>query len=73
VTGSDLDVVTTARLLVRPPREADGDRFVELFCDEDFMVFYPSVPWKQAPVAGYTQNLYTLPVGEPATRQSSCS
>jgi RimJ/RimL family protein N-acetyltransferase len=34
------DVVTTARLLVRPPLEADRSRFVELFCDEDFMVFY---------------------------------
>ena len=33
----------TARLLVRPPREADRDRFVRLFSDEDFMVFYPSV------------------------------
>ncbi|MBV9450136.1 MAG: GNAT family N-acetyltransferase [Streptosporangiaceae bacterium] len=43
MTGSDLDVVTTARLLVRPPRETDRDRFVELFCDEEFMVFYPSV------------------------------
>jgi RimJ/RimL family protein N-acetyltransferase len=43
VTGSDLDAVTTGRLLVRPPREADRDRFVELFCDEDFMVFYPGV------------------------------
>jgi RimJ/RimL family protein N-acetyltransferase len=43
VTGSDLDAVTTARLLVRPPLEADRDRFVELFCNEDFMVFYPDV------------------------------
>ena len=43
MTGSDVDVVTTARLLVRLPREADRDRFVELFCDEDFMVFYPGV------------------------------
>jgi RimJ/RimL family protein N-acetyltransferase len=43
VADSDLDVVRTARLLVRPPREADRDRFVELFCDEDFMAFYPSV------------------------------
>jgi RimJ/RimL family protein N-acetyltransferase len=37
------DVLTTPRLQVRPPREADRDRFVELFCDEDFMVFYPGV------------------------------
>ena len=41
VTGSDLQAITTSRLLVRPPREADRGRFVELFCDEDFMVFYP--------------------------------
>lgn len=43
MTGSDLGAVRTARLLVRPPREADRDRFVELFRDEDFMVFYPGV------------------------------
>ncbi len=43
MTGSDLDVITTARLQVRLPREADRDRFVELFGDEDFMVFYPVV------------------------------
>jgi len=41
VTDSDLNAVTTARLLVRPPREADRDRFVELFGNEDFMAFYP--------------------------------
>ena len=29
----------TARLLVRPPREVDRGRFVELFGDEDFMVY----------------------------------
>jgi hypothetical protein len=38
-----LELTTTARLLVRPPREADRDRFVRLFCNQDFMVFYPSV------------------------------
>jgi RimJ/RimL family protein N-acetyltransferase len=43
VTGSDPGAVTTARLLVRLPREADRDRLVELFCDEDFMVFSPGV------------------------------
>jgi RimJ/RimL family protein N-acetyltransferase len=43
MSGSDLDAVTTTRLLVRPPREADRDRFVKLFRDEDFMLFYPSV------------------------------
>lgn len=47
MTGSGPGVVTTARLQVRPPREADRDRFVELFCDEDFMVFYPSVLTRQ--------------------------
>lgn len=31
--------MSTGRLLVRPPVEADRDRFVELFCDEAFMVF----------------------------------
>jgi RimJ/RimL family protein N-acetyltransferase len=36
-------VVTTARLQVRPPIEADRDRFVELFRDPHFMVFYPEV------------------------------
>ena len=41
VTDSDLDAVTTARLLVRPPGEADRDRFVKLFRNPDFMVFYP--------------------------------
>jgi len=40
-------VTTTARLLVRPPREADRDRFVELFRDEDYMVFYPRVLTEQ--------------------------
>ena len=33
----------TARLVVRPPREADRGRFIELFRDPDFMVFYPEV------------------------------
>jgi RimJ/RimL family protein N-acetyltransferase len=31
--------VLTARLELRPPTEADRHRFVELFCDPDFMVF----------------------------------
>jgi RimJ/RimL family protein N-acetyltransferase len=39
----DLDVVMTARLLVRRPREADRDRFIEFLCNEDFMVFGPGV------------------------------
>jgi hypothetical protein len=29
----------TARLLVRLPLEADRDRFIEFFCNADFMVF----------------------------------
>lgn len=29
----------TARLEIRPPVEADRERFVRLFCDPDFMVF----------------------------------
>jgi RimJ/RimL family protein N-acetyltransferase len=31
--------VLTDRLEVRPPLETDRARFVELFCDDDFMVF----------------------------------
>ena len=41
MTDSDPDAVTTARLLVRLPREADRSRFIELFCDAGFMVYYP--------------------------------
>jgi hypothetical protein len=41
VTGSDLDVITTARLLVRPAAEADRERLIRLFGNEDFMVYYP--------------------------------
>jgi RimJ/RimL family protein N-acetyltransferase len=44
VSGSgDSEVVTTARLQVRPPRETDRARFVSLFSDDAFMVFYPRV------------------------------
>lgn len=32
--------VLTPRLEVRPAAEKDRARFVELFCDEDFMIFY---------------------------------
>ena len=42
MSGSGLEILTTGRLMVRLPREADRERFVELFCNEDFMVFYPS-------------------------------
>lgn len=41
--SDDLAGVVTARLLVRPPRESDRARFVELFCDDGFMVFYRRV------------------------------
>jgi RimJ/RimL family protein N-acetyltransferase len=43
VTGSELDAVTTARLMVRPPREADRGRFAGLFGNAEFMAFYPAV------------------------------
>ena len=32
---------------MRPPREADRDRFVDLFGNEKFMVFYPGVPTEE--------------------------
>jgi RimJ/RimL family protein N-acetyltransferase len=47
MTAADLDVISTARLLVRPPREADRDRFVTLFCDKEFMVFHRGVLTEQ--------------------------
>jgi RimJ/RimL family protein N-acetyltransferase len=43
VSEPDLDGIRTPRLLVRLPREADRDRFVELFCSDEFMAFYPRV------------------------------
>ena len=43
VAEPDPEGVRTERLVVRPPREADRERFVELFRDADFMVFYPEV------------------------------
>jgi RimJ/RimL family protein N-acetyltransferase len=43
MTGPEPDAVMTQRLLVRPPRQADRERFVELFRDEDFMAFSPGV------------------------------
>lgn len=39
VADSPQRSIRTARLLVRPPRASDRDRFVDLFCDEQFMVF----------------------------------
>ena len=38
-----LGLVLTDRLEVRLPREGDRSRFVELFCDDDFMVFSAGV------------------------------
>jgi RimJ/RimL family protein N-acetyltransferase len=35
--------VLTERLEIRPPAEADRDRFVQLFCDPDFMAFSAGV------------------------------
>jgi RimJ/RimL family protein N-acetyltransferase len=40
-TAADPAGVATARLLVRPPREADRTRLAELFRDPEFMVYYP--------------------------------
>ncbi len=41
MTEPDPDGVRTARLVVRPPREADRERFAGLFVDQDFLMFYP--------------------------------
>lgn len=30
----------TSRLEIRPPVEADRERFVDLFCDDEFMIFF---------------------------------
>jgi RimJ/RimL family protein N-acetyltransferase len=40
--------VRTARLLVRPPREADRERFVALFRDEEFMVYAGALTEEEA-------------------------
>src|SRR6201996_3580473 len=48
----DSDGLRTARLLVRPPQEADRDRFTALFRDPDFMAFYPQGPAGQCRSAG---------------------
>jgi RimJ/RimL family protein N-acetyltransferase len=48
MTTSSRDVVKTARLLVRPPREADRERFVGLFRDEDFMVYAGALTEREA-------------------------
>jgi hypothetical protein len=85
VTGSDLDAVRTARLLVRPPREADRFRFVELFCDDDLLAIIDPQNiasqnvcrklgftfWKQAPVEGDLRNLYRLVLGVSSVPQAA--
>jgi hypothetical protein len=39
-TGLSLEkTLVTSRLEVRPPRELDRARFIELFCKGDFMIF----------------------------------
>jgi RimJ/RimL family protein N-acetyltransferase len=44
-TGKDRRVssILTPRLEIRLPTEADRGRFVELFCDDDFMIFSDGV------------------------------
>jgi RimJ/RimL family protein N-acetyltransferase len=50
-------VVLTPRLEVRLPREADRRRFVELFCDEQFMVFSSGVLTPRAAHARFDEML----------------
>lgn len=40
--------LVTARLEVRPPREPDRARFVDLFCNDDFMIFAPQTLTEEA-------------------------
>ncbi len=40
--------LVTSRLEVRPPRELDRARFVELFCNDDFMIFAQALTEKTA-------------------------
>lgn len=47
----------TERLELRPPQEADRARFVELFCDDDFMVFSSGVLDEGAANARFDQML----------------
>jgi RimJ/RimL family protein N-acetyltransferase len=67
--------VRTARLLVRPPREADRSRFIELFGDEDFMVFYGGALTREQASAHFDHMLAvceTLPFGkQPVVELSS--
>src|SRR6185437_5397363 len=43
ISASRMAAMLTERLEVRPPREHDRARFIELFRDEDFMVFSDGV------------------------------
>ncbi|MGD0394406.1 MAG: GNAT family N-acetyltransferase, partial [Acidimicrobiales bacterium] len=40
--------LVTTRLEVRPPTEADRVRFVELWCDSEFMMFSKRAPTEEA-------------------------
>ena len=77
MTGPDLSVVMTARLMVRPPQETDRSRFIELFCDEDFMVFYPGALTREQASDRFDHMLAvcaTLPFGkQPVVERSSGS
>jgi RimJ/RimL family protein N-acetyltransferase len=46
------DVIRTARLLLRPPREGDEARIFELFAHWEVIRFLSSPPWPYAPGAG---------------------
>ena len=61
MTDRDLDAVTTARLLVRPPRETDRSRFIEDLASQNVCRKLGFTFWKQAPVDGDLRNLYILP------------
>jgi RimJ/RimL family protein N-acetyltransferase len=50
-------VVLTDRLEVRRPLETDRARFVELFCDDDFMVFSDGVCTTEAAQARFDEML----------------
>lgn len=69
------DVVTTERLIVRPPEEADRARFVQLFSDHDFMVFYPETLTEEQAQARFdhmTDVCRTIPFGkQPVVERAS--
>jgi RimJ/RimL family protein N-acetyltransferase len=75
VTGPDMEALTTERLLVRPPLESDRSRFVELLCDEDFMVFFPGPLTREQASARFDHMLavcQALPFGkQPVVELSS--